>query len=576
MNNFEILFAQNKADKNINKYVDEYCEEHFVQETGYVLDDTLTLENAAAQAKAVGDALAGKQNALTFDDTPTNGSNNPVKSGGVYTSVSNRIEKDTYRTYYTPITSGKWVQKNGNDYATGAGLGIGVNVNAGEEYYVTGVSVDASFPLVIFFNSNSSVIGYLHDEGGHAFIKDLKVTIPTNCTYMWVNSEKQYETCVYSISIATTTGNDLKSAIESKGTIPIKWKQSTYVYEYGKFCNAATNKSYITIESSGGYSYARLTYDKTKRYRFCGASRATTILAVVCTDENNIVLKKYETYSNADIVIRLKEYFDIPEETYYIYVNGYNNTNAYIEEAEERDVKSFKTEKVGVFVGDSITQGLNVLKWKTTPYEDFPSVVGNLLGCTVYNGGLGGSTYSSGRKIDFATVVDCIVNGDFDDIYDGIDEYGLNQTAKLQYDMIKELDFTTVDFICIAYGTNDWYFGKTKAQVTEAMVNGIEALMTAYPNLAIYVATPINRFNINDSGEDADTYVNTTSGLKLIDICDAIIDGAKICHVPCKNMFYDCNITAQNKDRYMGDATHPNANGYKMIGEKIAGFINSN
>lgn len=31
-----------------------------------------------------------KQNALTFDDTPTNGSNNPVKSGGIYTALAGK------------------------------------------------------------------------------------------------------------------------------------------------------------------------------------------------------------------------------------------------------------------------------------------------------------------------------------------------------------------------------------------------------------------------------------------------------------------------------------------------------
>ena len=34
-------------------------------------------------------ALAGKQNTLTFDNTPTQNSNNPVKSGGIYTSIRN-------------------------------------------------------------------------------------------------------------------------------------------------------------------------------------------------------------------------------------------------------------------------------------------------------------------------------------------------------------------------------------------------------------------------------------------------------------------------------------------------------
>ena len=35
-------------------------------------------------------------------------------------------------------------------------------------------------------------------------------------------------------------------------------------------------------------------------------------------------------------------------------------------------------------------------------------------------------------------------------------------------------------------------------------------------------------------------------------------------------------INQYNKELYMGDDTHPNANGYALMGEKIAKFINSN
>lgn len=37
----------------------------------------------------------GKQDALTFDNTPTNGSSNPVKSGGVYAALDNKVDKVT-------------------------------------------------------------------------------------------------------------------------------------------------------------------------------------------------------------------------------------------------------------------------------------------------------------------------------------------------------------------------------------------------------------------------------------------------------------------------------------------------
>lgn len=47
---------------------------------------------AAVDGKAdiadVNTALAGKQNVLTFDSTPTSGSNNPVTSGGTAAALS--------------------------------------------------------------------------------------------------------------------------------------------------------------------------------------------------------------------------------------------------------------------------------------------------------------------------------------------------------------------------------------------------------------------------------------------------------------------------------------------------------
>lgn len=47
------------------------------------------LSDEIAQTGGVQTALAGKQDTLTFDNSPTNGSSNPVKSGGVYTAVNN-------------------------------------------------------------------------------------------------------------------------------------------------------------------------------------------------------------------------------------------------------------------------------------------------------------------------------------------------------------------------------------------------------------------------------------------------------------------------------------------------------
>lgn len=57
----------------------------------------ITAQNMTASVKTLGSlvntsemntALAGKQNTLTFDTTPTTGSTNPVTSGGIATAIS--------------------------------------------------------------------------------------------------------------------------------------------------------------------------------------------------------------------------------------------------------------------------------------------------------------------------------------------------------------------------------------------------------------------------------------------------------------------------------------------------------
>ncbi len=57
-------------------------------------------------------ALDGKQNVLTFDNAPTENSNNPVKSGGVYTALAN-VGRPT----------GAQVQTAVNNYLENSGIG---------------------------------------------------------------------------------------------------------------------------------------------------------------------------------------------------------------------------------------------------------------------------------------------------------------------------------------------------------------------------------------------------------------------------------------------------------------------
>lgn len=49
------------------------------------------LNQVKADTEAVENALAAKQDKLTFDSAPKSGSSNPVTSGGVYTAINSGI-----------------------------------------------------------------------------------------------------------------------------------------------------------------------------------------------------------------------------------------------------------------------------------------------------------------------------------------------------------------------------------------------------------------------------------------------------------------------------------------------------
>lgn len=80
--------------------------------------DTLTFDNTPTASSTnpvtsdgIAQALAGKQDTLTFDNTPTQNSNNPVKSGGVYTALAGKQDTLEFDTEPT-IGSHKMVDSN--------------------------------------------------------------------------------------------------------------------------------------------------------------------------------------------------------------------------------------------------------------------------------------------------------------------------------------------------------------------------------------------------------------------------------------------------------------------------------
>lgn len=89
-----------------------------------------------------------------------------------------------------------------------------------------------------------------------------------------------------------------------------------------------------------------------------------------------------------------------------------------------------------------------------------------------------------------------------------------------QLALLKSIDFSIVDAVVIHYGTNDFPNYGTELDNSEdtldytticgALRYSIEMLLTAYPNLRIFISLPVYRYWSNDDGSIsyADTYVN--------------------------------------------------------------------
>ena len=123
--------------------------------------DALTFDNSPTSGSdnpvksgGVYTALSGKQNTLTFDSSPTSSSNNPVKSGGVYTALSGKANS-THTHSTSDITSGTLGTARGG---TGNANGTIAKLTTPRSLYVNlGTSYDSSSPVTFDGSANKAL-----------------------------------------------------------------------------------------------------------------------------------------------------------------------------------------------------------------------------------------------------------------------------------------------------------------------------------------------------------------------------------------------------------------------------------
>ena len=249
-----------------------------------------------------------------------------------------------------------------------------------------------------------------------------------------------------------------------------------------------------------------------------------------------------------------------------------------------------------VCFGDSITGNFK-------PPQNYESTLAQLSGAIVYDAGFGGCCMSDNgqarRAYAMCNLADSIASGDWsmqDNSGVTIDYAKVNSSGTayvasgIDYvadktEMLKSIDWSTVDYITIAYGTNDWSSDYLLDNLDDpydvttylgAFRHSIETILEAYPNIRILPVTPCWRWWDQNTGAsqygDSDTVENSVSHLKLLQFADGLKEVAqKKYHLDVFDLYYNSGFNKSNRYVYFftNDGTHPKPYGISVIGEKL-------
>lgn len=206
-----------------------------------------------------------------------------------------------------------------------------------------------------------------------------------------------------------------------------------------------------------------------------------------------------------------------------------------------------------LFLGDSIFGNTNITEY-----------VHEITKANCINGAIGGTTaidHTSESLVNLSTAIKTC------------DWSNYEQSNKSAINTLKNLDFNTIDVIVIEIGTNDWRrnapigtLNSTDQSTFMGALNTIlDNILSAYPEIDIYLLTPLFRteFNADTNPNDNGTYLHEyPDAMKLI---------AKKFQLPCYDLYNEGGINKYNSKKYLSDGTHPTP----IMQIKIAKVINN-
>ena len=202
-------------------------------------------------------------------------------------------------------------------------------------------------------------------------------------------------------------------------------------------------------------------------------------------------------------------------------------------------------------------------------------------GAKVYNVGFGGCRMAKHPTNGYAAfsmwaLADAVATGNYA-TQEAQAPSGSDYFAS-QLDVLKSIDFTSVDAVVIHYGTNDFAANVplddaanllSTDTVCGALRYSIKKLLTAFPKIKIFISLPLYRMW---NGVGAETYKNSLEKT-LPEYDSALKTVAEEHNLPTIDGYKRLGMNTINAGAYLSDGTHLNDFGRRQFGELIGGHL---
>ena len=217
----------------------------------------------------------------------------------------------------------------------------------------------------------------------------------------------------------------------------------------------------------------------------------------------------------------------------------------------------------------------------TRDQTSVPAYAAAYTGAEVYNVGFGGCRMAKHPSNGYAAfsmwaLADAVATGNYS-TQDAQAPSGSDYFAS-QLDVLKSIDFTSVDAIVVHYGTNDFAANvpvddpenlTSTDTVCGALRYSVQKILSAYPKIRIFLSLPIYRMW---ESVGAESYKNGL-GKTLPEYDTAMQTAAEAYNLPIIDGYKRLGINALNDSAFSTDGTHLNDWGRRQFGELIGGYL---